>query len=58
MWETLIDAVELEKFGEQLHTTETEVNQMKKFSLPKKMDKAVEMNKLQQQVVALRTQQQ
>ena len=61
-WEALNDDAELEKVTEQLHTAETEVNQLKnemnKFPLEEKMAKTVEMKKLQQQVIALRTQQQ
>ena len=52
-WEAFINDAKLEKVTEQLRTTKTEVNQMKKFPLANKMTKATEMKKVQQQVVAL-----
>ena len=61
-WESLIDDEDLEKFVKQLCTSKIEVNQlkneMKKLPLVEKMDKVVDMKKLQHQVAMLRTQQQ
>ena len=59
-WEALIDDADLENITENFHTVETKETQLKdemnKFPLAEKMAKAIEMKKLQQQIVVLRTQ--
>ena len=45
-WEAMIGDEELEKVIEKLHTTNIEVNQMKKLPLVEKISKATKMKKL------------
>ena len=56
----MINDIELEKVIEKLYNAKTKAtqmkNEMKKFPLANKMDKAIEMKKLQQQAIVLQTQ--
>ena len=61
-WEALMDDAESEKLANELTTVESNIsmirNEIKQLPLVNKMDKEIEMRKLQQQVIVMRTQQQ